>query len=254
MKIYFTLLLVLNFLVPYGIIIIFSVNILIFLRNWAQASNKLINIRVREKAVRIDDKQARSSIAKTVSAFPLKSAERKESNIESERISIANTKTRSYNTLLFNKIKHEKTISKHESNYLDDTLSFVRRISIFATRRNEIKGLETRVNMIKKRTTFFVLAVAISYLITWSPLWAFQVYVEFGENETQYIQIINSFIFVLHYLNGVINPLLFMLLTQNYKEYYSKLKSDFQKTFKKSEFEQYIAKRNHYTYQTTVNM
>ena len=173
-KIYFSFILILFFVLPYAIIIIFSINILIFLREWVKKSNNLTSFR--------------------------KSRKSSETSLKG---------------------------------------SLARRLSM-TLQRSTTRTLETRVNIIKKRTTFFVLAVAISYLITWSPLWAFQIYNEFATSETQYIMIINSIVFVFHYLNGIINPLLFMFLTQNFKDYYAKLKNDFRVMLKKSEFDRTI--------------
>ena len=234
-KIYFTILLILNFVLPYGIIIIFSTNILIFLRNWAKTSNKLTNGGGKRKLTISTEVEARPSFARRLSTFAQKYVEKNEIRKEKN----------GGNTLdVINELITDSKVRRNGSRNL------MRRLSNFGSQRKESRGLESRVNMIKKRTTFFVLAVAISYLITWSPLWAFQVYIEFGEDETQYIQIINSIIFVFHYLNGVINPLLFMFLTQNFKDYYAKLKSDILRMFKKSEFEEYIANRRKSSIQT----
>jgi hypothetical protein len=230
MKIYFTVLLILNFVLPYGIIIIFSINILRFLRNWAKASNKLTNNRGKRRLTMSAESEARFFLTQ-------KSFEKKEKSVGNNLAA----------TTEFTRQDCEPSVKRNGSK------SFARRLSSFrGVQRSEARVLESRVNIIKKRTTFFVLAVAISYLITWSPLWAFQVYIEFGEDETQYIQIINSIIFVFHYLNGVINPLLFMFLTQNFKDYYAKLKSDILRMFKKSEFEEYIANRRKSSFQTQL--
>jgi hypothetical protein len=43
-----------------------------------------------------------------------------------------------------------------------------------------------------------------------------------------------------------------MFLTQNFKDYYAKLKSDILRMFKKSEFEEYIANRRKSSFQTQL--
>jgi hypothetical protein len=177
-KIYFSVIVILFFVLPYAIIFIFSINILIFLKRWAKNSKKLTNYKKKPKPQQLIETR-RESWSRRLSFQPPLVA----------------------------------------------------------------RALDTRVNMIKKRTTCFVLAVAISYLITWSPLWAFQIYDEYSTSHTPYIMIINSIVFVVNYSNGIINPLLFMFLTQNFREYFAKLKHDVHKLVKKSEFERSMMHR-----------
>lgn len=78
---------------------------------------------------------------------------------------------------------------------------------------------ESRVTMIKKRTTRFVLAIVFSFLCTWSPLWILHLFDQFSnKTSTKHIMIINSVVLMLNYLSGVANPIFFMLLTNNFRE------------------------------------
>lgn len=98
------------------------------------------------------------------------------------------------------------------------------------SRKSPIKvQLEMPVNhktsktlMIKRRTARFVLAVVFSFLCCWSPLWIFQIFIIFNESDSFWLQVLMNLTNILVYLGGVINPLLYMLLTENFREFLAK--------------------------------
>lgn len=85
-----------------------------------------------------------------------------------------------------------------------------------------VKKQGTRQSLIKKRTTRFVLAVVISFLCAWSPFWIFQIVVMFIESlESNLLPIARNLTLIFLYFEGVTNPLLFLILTENFREFVS---------------------------------
>lgn len=85
-----------------------------------------------------------------------------------------------------------------------------------------VKKQTTRQSLIKKRTTRFVLAVVISFLCAWSPFWIFQIVVMFIESlESNLLPIARNLTLIFLYFEGVTNPLLFLILTENFREFVS---------------------------------
>ena len=90
----------------------------------------------------------------------------------------------------------------------------------------------TRQEMIKRRSTRFVIAVVISFLCCWSPLWLFQLIMSFFDpKNSNFMRIFNNLTLIIVYCSCVFNPLLYMLLTENFREYarefLKKIKSKF---------------------------
>jgi hypothetical protein len=76
------------------------------------------------------------------------------------------------------------------------------------------------LNTYKRRATRLVLSIIISFIVFWSPLWIFQLYDTFNEHgPTIYIQILNFVTLVFVYTNGLLNPLFYLILTQNFRDY-----------------------------------
>lgn len=78
----------------------------------------------------------------------------------------------------------------------------------------------SRQSQIKKRTTRFVLALVISFLCAWSPLWIFQIVVTFTDSHSHYLQIARNLTLIGVYMEGVTNPLLFLILTETFREFF----------------------------------
>ena len=79
----------------------------------------------------------------------------------------------------------------------------------------------SKILSIKKRSVKLVLAVVFSFMCCWSPLWIFQIFIIFTKDDssTIWLQIFLNITNVLVYLGGVINPLVYMLLTKNFREF-----------------------------------
>jgi hypothetical protein len=83
--------------------------------------------------------------------------------------------------------------------------------SIQTNRANKQKAM-------KRKSTKFVLAVVLSFLYTWSPLWIYQCIILFTEFESFAIIIGSNITLILVYLGGVMDPLLYMILTENFEK------------------------------------
>ena len=125
-------------------------------------------------------------------------------------------------------ISHNKNQSEHSNRSKIFLSSFI--IWKKSTRNKSYQTVvvkkhvkESRTTKIKRRTTRFVLAVAISFLCAWSPLWVFQIVVTFSESQSFFLKLMSNLTLVIVYLGGVINPLLYMILTNNFREFFSSL-------------------------------
>lgn len=73
--------------------------------------------------------------------------------------------------------------------------------------------------IIRRRTKTFIITIVVTFLMTWLPFWTFQIYDNFFEEDTFHIQTWNKIVLIINYSNGVINPLLYMFLTNNFRDY-----------------------------------
>jgi hypothetical protein len=104
------------------------------------------------------------------------------------------------------------------------TCTFSFRLILFLHRwslRSRRLSLSHRsLNIYKRRATTLVLLIIISFFVLWSPLWILQLYDTFNRRgPTPYIQILNFVTLVFVYANGLLNPLLYLILTQNFRDY-----------------------------------
>jgi hypothetical protein len=82
----------------------------------------------------------------------------------------------------------------------------------------------SRKRRIKRKSTTFVMAVVFSFLCTWSPLWIYQCIILFTEFDSIAIVIASNVTLILVYSGGVINPLLYIILTENFRDFFKNLK------------------------------
>lgn len=104
------------------------------------------------------------------------------------------------------------------------TCTFSFRLILFLHRwslRSRRLSLSHRsLNLYKRRATTLVLLIIISFFVLWSPLWILQLYDTFNQRgPTPYIQILNFLTLVFVYANGLLNPLFYLILTQNFRDY-----------------------------------
>ncbi|CAF0825298.1 unnamed protein product [Didymodactylos carnosus] len=91
-------------------------------------------------------------------------------------------------------------------------------------RRTSYANTFHTVNVYKRRATTLVLIIIIIFFLLWSPFWILQLYDSSNKHPTRYIQILNFLTLVLVYANGFLNPLLYLILTQNFREYMKNIK------------------------------
>ncbi|CAF0815691.1 unnamed protein product [Adineta ricciae] len=104
------------------------------------------------------------------------------------------------------------------------TCTFSFRLILFlhrwSLRSRRLSVSHRSLNIYKRRATTLVLLIIIAFFVLWSPLWILQLYDTFNERgPTRYIQILNFVTLVFVYANGLLNPLLYLILTQNFREY-----------------------------------
>ena len=104
------------------------------------------------------------------------------------------------------------------------TCTFSFRLILFLHRwsmRSRRLSLSHRsLNIYKRRATSLVLLIIISFFVLWSPFWILQLYDTFNDRgPTAYIQILNFVTLVFVYANGLLNPLIYLILTQNFRDY-----------------------------------
>ncbi|CAF1062472.1 unnamed protein product [Rotaria sordida] len=104
------------------------------------------------------------------------------------------------------------------------TCTFSFRLILFlhrwSIRSRRLSLSQNSLNNYKRRATTLVLLIIISFFVLWSPLWILQLYDTFNKRgPTPYIQILNFLTLVFVYANGLLNPLLYLILTQNFRDY-----------------------------------
>lgn len=109
------------------------------------------------------------------------------------------------------------------------TCTFSFRLILFlhrwSLRSRRLSSSNNSLNNYKKRATTLVLLIITSFFVLWSPLWILQLYDTFNQRgPTPYIQILNFITLVFVYANGLLNPLIYLILTQNFRDYLRKTK------------------------------
>jgi hypothetical protein len=125
------------------------------------------------------------------------------------------------------------------------TCTFSFRLILFlhrwSQRSRRLSLTHRALNVYKRRATTLVLLIIISFFVLWSPLWILQLYDTFNEQgPTPYIQIFNFVTLVFVYANGLLNPLIYLILTQNFRDYMSKYKWSLCKSRQRSKLNQRV--------------
>nr|QVK46036.1 G protein-coupled receptor [Proales similis] len=81
--------------------------------------------------------------------------------------------------------------------------------------------MKKKLRMLKK-TTVFVMAVIVAFLACWTPLWISQIWLHFSKTESFVIFMTNLVSTVVVYLGGIFNPLLHLILSNNFREQISR--------------------------------
>lgn len=199
---------IIAFALPYVIIIVFSILLLKFLKEWSAKSKLLHGFNRRPKSFKLNpvnlkigaNKNSVPKTPKNESAMLCESIIPKDASIESSNYQIQSNKKKEF-FKCFIMTKNKPSISE--------------------TVVLRVHTKTSRLTMIKRRTTRFVLAVAISFLCAWSPLWIFQIVITFTETQSLFLKLMSNLTLIIVYLGGVINPLLYMILTHNFREFFS---------------------------------
>ena len=78
------------------------------------------------------------------------------------------------------------------------------------------------VNNVRKKAVRLVLTIVFFFLMQWSPFWIFQIYQIIATEKIKNVQFINLVTSSISYTNTVANPILYMILTYNFKLYLKK--------------------------------
>jgi hypothetical protein len=84
------------------------------------------------------------------------------------------------------------------------------------TRRTKRKNY---MSSVRRKAVRLVLSIVFVFILQWSPLWIFQFILNFSNSNIKNVQIINISTSTLSYTNTVANPILYILLTSNFKQY-----------------------------------
>ena len=215
------------FVFPYTIIIIFSILLIKFLRQWSKNVKKMF--------ARDVDKRTKDE-SKSGSKNQLDILENQTTLIEANEQTCADemTKLAAHQTEVSIVMDKSEVYLKKKSRFYKCHLNFQKALNITpnsspptkvktrvkpkTTLTNKGNSKTNRVMQIKKRSTRFVLIIAISFLVTWSPLWILQTTLIFSSYESPILKVMNNVTLILVYINGLMNPLLFMILTQNFRD------------------------------------
>ena len=196
-QIYTILQWIIAFVFPYSIIIIFSSLLLKFLHNWSMKSISLHSAPKKQNNEVIQEEP-----------FEMEKLVRSQISSQSKRNNLGN------NIFSGGNDPAESILLNNSKCCLNSTYSL--------PIENSASAL-VRISMIKRRSTRFVLAVVISFLCTWSPFWIYQIIISFTEFQSIFLVIMHNLTLVCTYIEGVLDPLFYILLTENFRDFISKL-------------------------------
>lgn len=199
------------FIIPYSVIIASSSKLLLFLNEWKKRFNRMNN--KNKGRIIIDQKslvklKIRNQIEKSSDSTTI------QTELFSLRSDLINEKT---------SILEKKTRRERVRNYFNS--NFVSRQFLLENRQEEavFKGKKDGfVNVVRRKAIRLVLSIIFLFLIQWLPFWIFQIFVLFSTDYYFCLQLIHLTVTTLSYSNTVVNPVLYMLLTYNFKEYCKK--------------------------------
>lgn len=173
------------FLIPYLIIIISSIKILLFLNEWKKRISKT-------------NEGSRKSVASLII---------KSNSTFLNSISLSRLASHSVDTRLtdISTIENDKKLVKHSIKNSDHKNTYINGAYLTSVRKKAVR---------------LVLAIIFVFLIQWLPFWIFQFFILFSSLNIRNIHFINLNVSTLSYSNTVLNPLIYMLLTYKFKNYF----------------------------------
>lgn len=238
LRLFFMAKLIAVFILPYLVISVSSVKLLIFLNNWKKRFNHsaLTNRRYKSRKVTFNlSKNETISECQVEKAKVKRLEEKKESLSINESILSPNKKRssmQSYSAILkplpiilfdFSSETELKSslieLQESKNKYSDFLFCFRNKFFKKKIDQHLLKTSGQHVNSIRRKAVRMVLVIILLFLIQWTPFWIFQIFNLFSTAKIEYIQLINMIVSTLSYSNTVANPVLYMLLTYNFKEY-----------------------------------
>ena len=222
-EIYTILKWILAFLLPYVVIIFFSCCLLRFLKEWSDRAKLLHNESKKLPSTSSEKASFTADKNKTFNKINATVDDSSENLEPRNSLEISNSPkfksaTNENESLVFNP-KSPNCYVKYTTNNNGLELDIME-ISPTQNKPVVVKKV-CRSSRIKKRTTRFALAIVISFLCAWSPFWIFQIIVTFTEYENYFLKIMQTLTLIGVYMEGITNPLLFLILTQNFREFIS---------------------------------
>lgn len=92
-------------------------------------------------------------------------------------------------------------------------------------RRRRLTTFSNYTTSVRQKASCLVLIIVVLFIFQWSPLWIFQFLIIFSPSDVLDVtnmQLVNLFVSTLSYSNTIANPVLYMLLTYNFKLYFKK--------------------------------
>jgi hypothetical protein len=192
---------VLIFLLPYIIIVVSSMKLLLYLNDWRRRSKRNLRQRNFELQSKSKENHTESGLKKNsylslvVTKTELKTGDR----------------SASVNLIV---IQEDENALNNQDHSRDDMCICAR----FAARTRRTKR-KNYMSSVRRKAVRLVLSIVFVFILQWSPLWIFQFILNFSNSNIKNVQIINISTSTLSYTNTVANPILYILLTSNFKQY-----------------------------------
>lgn len=226
LRIFFILKLFLIFILPYSVITISSYKLLKFLNNWKKRFNNSAFSSRRLKTNTVVKKR-KNSVQTSVVVIGCKYAsiiqEKPEENLIQHSAAKINTNESNYQAYLQLATGDlDEDIEKSENFKFGQAFGNIKKI--FSRKKSPKRTIVKNryLNSVRRKAIRLVLAINFLFIIQWSPFWIFQIVMLFSTSSVQNIRSINTMVSTLSYSNTVANPVLYMLLTYNFKEYLQK--------------------------------
>jgi hypothetical protein len=220
---FFTIKFILIFFVPYVVIWISSVKLLLYLNEWRIRTRSGRNFEMCDAAhqARFQKSNENANAAAAAGAasdnpgskfLVLPTVKYQASSGSGNEPSKDPSSTRNEVALNLISVQSDYDSGLTLANQLETTNEACTCTSSKLTKRSYL-------DMVRRKAVRLVLAIVLVFLIQWSPLWTFQFIHMFGSSRIAHLHLINAVISIISYTNTVANPILYMLLTYNFKQY-----------------------------------
>ncbi len=220
-QIYTILKWIIAFVFPYSVIIVFSCMLLKFLAEWSDKANAL-HAKLTINCNTTPNEKETLAVPNKSSIYIETESERRDSEFKTGCCFFFSKNSQSD--------QENKNNTTSNNSYKNSSSQLITKCLRTSSAPSTYLN---RVARIKQRSTRFVLAVVFSFLCTWSPLWIYQIIIIFTEFQSIFLMIMHNLTLVITYMEGVLDPLFYLLLTENFREFISKRNFSFyKKSFK----------------------